>query len=50
MHAREWVSPAAVAYVLDKLTSKYYSLSEEMKTVADTFDWYILPLANPDGM
>ncbi|XP_054710436.1 carboxypeptidase B-like [Uloborus diversus] len=47
-HAREQVGVAVVVYIAQKLSS----LCEErveICTLVDAFDWYILPVANPDG-
>lgn len=40
IHAREWISPAAVTYVINYLVEN----SEELEA-----DYYILPVVNPDG-
>ncbi|XP_015433604.1 PREDICTED: carboxypeptidase B-like [Dufourea novaeangliae] len=40
IHAREWISPAAVTYIIDYLVENSDSLEA---------DYYILPVANPDG-
>ncbi|KAF7992313.1 hypothetical protein HCN44_001638 [Aphidius gifuensis] len=40
IHAREWVSPAAVTYIIDNLVEN----SDDLKA-----DYYILPVVNPDG-
>ncbi|XP_071576058.1 carboxypeptidase B isoform X2 [Temnothorax nylanderi] len=40
IHAREWISPAAVTYIIDFLVEN----SESLET-----DYYILPVVNPDG-
>ncbi|XP_076377356.1 carboxypeptidase B isoform X1 [Megalopta genalis] len=40
IHAREWISPAAVTYIIDYLVDNSDSLEA---------DYYILPVANPDG-
>lgn len=40
IHAREWISPAAVTYIIDYLVENSESLDA---------DYYILPVANPDG-
>ncbi|CAH1779122.1 unnamed protein product [Owenia fusiformis] len=48
IHAREWIAPAVAEYIIDQLTSRYASNSNIRKMV-DDFDWYILPVANPDG-
>ncbi|CAG0886690.1 unnamed protein product [Darwinula stevensoni] len=45
IHAREWIAPAVVTYILRELVENY----EENRDVVDLFDWYLLPLHNPDG-
>ena len=45
IHAREWISPAVATYIMMELVehdSEHPRLTREM-------DWYILPVANPDG-
>ena len=41
IHAREWVSPAFCLFALDQLV--------EEQALLDQFDFYIVPVANPDG-
>ncbi|KAI9341390.1 hypothetical protein BDR26DRAFT_934002 [Obelidium mucronatum] len=41
IHAREWISPATVAYVTGQLVNNADLLSK--------FTFYVLPVANPDG-
>lgn len=45
IHAREWISPAAVTYVINQLIEDW----ENQPSYIQNIDWYILPLANPDG-
>ncbi|XP_078043660.1 uncharacterized protein LOC144473566 [Augochlora pura] len=46
IHAREWISPAVVTYILNELI-----LSEDprVRYMAESYDWYIFPVFNPDG-
>ncbi|GBM53074.1 Carboxypeptidase B [Araneus ventricosus] len=48
IHAREWISPATVTYIAHSLVSEY-DVNEDVKDLVDYFDWYILPVVNPDG-
>ena len=44
IHAREWISPATVTYVMNNLvTNPQYS------DLLNMFDFFILPVTNPDG-
>ncbi|KAF4522165.1 hypothetical protein B566_EDAN010425 [Ephemera danica] len=42
IHAQEWLAPPVVLYVVQQLTTTETSM-------LDLADWYILPVANPDG-
>ncbi|GLG98822.1 Zinc carboxypeptidase A 1 [Gryllus bimaculatus] len=46
IHAREWVSPATVTYILNQLLT---SDEPRIRDIAQNFDWYIFPVFNPDG-
>ncbi|XP_018337843.1 PREDICTED: uncharacterized protein LOC108745920 [Trachymyrmex septentrionalis] len=46
IHAREWISPATVMYILHQLL---VSNNSDIRNLADSHDWYIFPLFNPDG-
>jgi murein tripeptide amidase MpaA len=48
IHAREWVAPATALYLINTLATKYNS-DPQVKTLVDSFDWYIVPVVNPDG-
>ncbi|XP_017840942.1 carboxypeptidase B [Drosophila busckii] len=44
-HAREWISPAAVLYMIDQLVEHF----EENAYLLKDYDWVIQPMVNPDG-
>ncbi|XP_065348590.1 carboxypeptidase B-like [Cloeon dipterum] len=44
IHAREWISPAAVTYVIRELVE-----NRTLYAFAPKLDYYIIPVANPDG-
>ncbi|XP_044731558.1 carboxypeptidase B-like [Chrysoperla carnea] len=45
IHAREWISPATVLYIINQLVENY----SENSALTDNIDWYIIPVINPDG-
>jgi len=45
IHAREWISPAAVTWMLRELVENDAAHAD----LTESLDWYILPDANPDG-
>ncbi|XP_055911484.1 carboxypeptidase B-like [Eupeodes corollae] len=45
IHAREWISPAVVTYILDNLMSNWSTLPKYLTSKT----WYIMPVMNPDG-
>ncbi|XP_053639048.1 carboxypeptidase B-like [Cherax quadricarinatus] len=45
IHAREWVSSATAMYILHRLVE----FSWEEPDLISNFDWYIMPMSNPDG-
>jgi len=47
-HAREWVAPATVLYIINQLVTGY-GTSTPVKTLLDGAIIYFVPLVNPDG-
>jgi len=45
IHAREWISPATVTWMLKELVENDAAHSD----LTENMDWYILPSHNPDG-
>ena len=45
IHAREWVSPAAVTYLIHRMVET----EGEYNNLLDKFTVYVLPIVNPDG-
>lgn len=45
IHAREWISPASVTYIVDRFVEEW----EDQPKYIQNIDWYILPVSNPDG-
>ncbi|GAW22744.1 hypothetical protein ANO14919_122870 [Xylariales sp. No.14919] len=48
VHAREWISSITVEYITYQLINNY-SNDTVIKAVLDNYDFYILPIVNPDG-
>ncbi|CAH1778860.1 unnamed protein product [Owenia fusiformis] len=48
IHAREWISPATVMYVIEQLLTGY-GTDASVTPLLDNYDWYIMPLINVDG-
>jgi murein tripeptide amidase MpaA len=46
IHAREWISPATVMYILHQLLT---NSDPDVRALAESHDWYIFPSFNPDG-
>jgi len=45
IHAREWITPPVALKIAFELLENY----DANKALVDMIDWYILPVANPDG-
>jgi len=46
IHAREWIAPATVLQVLDTLAR---GTTASAINLTDRYNWYIMPVMNPDG-
>ncbi|XP_055604046.1 zinc carboxypeptidase A 1-like, partial [Uranotaenia lowii] len=46
IHAREWIAPATVTYILNQLLT---SSDPQVRNIAENYDWYVFPNVNPDG-
>ncbi|XP_017775265.1 PREDICTED: carboxypeptidase B-like [Nicrophorus vespilloides] len=44
IHAREWISPATVLYIIQELVE-----NPENRHMIENVDWMIIPVLNPDG-
>ncbi|RWS15234.1 carboxypeptidase B-like protein [Dinothrombium tinctorium] len=47
-HAREWITISTAMYIANRLVQDY-NYDTSVKKLVNAFDWYILPVANPDG-
>jgi carboxypeptidase A2 len=48
IHAREWISHSTNMYLIDRLIQEY-DTDPFVKQMRDMYDWYFLPIVNPDG-
>lgn len=48
VHAREWITNMVVEFAAYKLLTGYAG-EADVKKFVDTYDFYILPIVNPDG-
>ncbi|KAI9688614.1 MAG: hypothetical protein M1820_010234 [Bogoriella megaspora] len=48
VHAREWIATMTAEYMAYQLLTNYNS-DTTVKAIVDKFDFYILPIVNPDG-
>lgn len=46
LHAREWISPATITWVVKEFLT---STNSEVRALAEKFEWHIFPVVNPDG-
>lgn len=45
IHAREWISPASVTYIINDLVENWDEQPQHIQNI----NWYVLPVHNPDG-
>jgi len=48
IHAREWIAPATVSYILFNLLDKY-GKDQTVTKLVDSLDWTLVPIFNADG-
>ncbi|XP_623922.2 zinc carboxypeptidase [Apis mellifera] len=46
IHAREWITPATLLYITNELL---HSNNTDVRALAESHNWYIFPIFNPDG-
>ncbi|TDG46691.1 hypothetical protein AWZ03_006871 [Drosophila navojoa] len=46
IHAREWITSATATWFINELLT---SQKEEVRNLAESYDWYIIPVFNVDG-
>lgn len=46
IHAREWISPATVTYIINDFLT---STDPDVRFMAENIVWHIFPVVNPDG-
>ena len=47
-HAREWITVMGTTYIADQLV-RNYNIDANIRRLLDSFEFYIVPIANPDG-
>ncbi|XP_004533256.1 zinc carboxypeptidase A 1 [Ceratitis capitata] len=46
IHAREWIAPATATFIINQLLT---TTDADVQDLAQNYDWYVFPHANPDG-
>ncbi|XP_068619353.1 zinc carboxypeptidase A 1-like [Battus philenor] len=49
IHAREWIAPAFVTYMMNQIIQSTVTNNTALKEIAMLYEWYFIPLLNPDG-
>jgi len=48
IHAREWIAPSTVHYIINQLLTGY-ATNAKIQSYVDKYDWHFISVANPDG-
>lgn len=48
-HAREWISHASAMFIMETLLRDYKAGDEQILELFDKYDFYFMPVVNPDG-
>ncbi|KAI1654904.1 zinc carboxypeptidase A [Daldinia decipiens] len=49
VHAREWITSIVVEYLLYQIVTGYNKKDTAIQAALDNYDFYVLPVVNPDG-
>jgi len=49
IHAREWITTSTTTYFIQQLVDGFTENDDVIKSLLTTFDFYIIPVLNPDG-
>ncbi|KAI8964496.1 hypothetical protein F5Y11DRAFT_363786 [Daldinia sp. FL1419] len=49
VHAREWITSPVVEYISLQLVNRYNGGDDLIRSILDRYDFYIVPIVNPDG-
>lgn len=49
IHGNEWITTEFVMYLANELVKADKSKNAKLKRVANKYNWFLIPVANPDG-